>query len=226
MNMRLFICICLLTLPSLSNAQVSDDVNIMDLMRDTQQWNKRDNKMSLTWWIPTEYWRISLKGNHQVPPETVDHIENLFKDYIMIWACDLSINTNGSMIFSKEEDIATSIAILDQNRKEHRPLKETDIDEEALAIAKNMKPIFAQAIGQMGSGLNFFIFKVFDESNKSLINASHPGQFTVVHSNSEFLWKLPLPTLMPAKICPVDKEKMKGNWIYCPIHGGKLENKS
>jgi hypothetical protein len=221
--MRLIICVYLLTVPLLSKAQESDDVNIVDLIKETQQWTKRDAKMSLAWWMPTEYWRISLKGN-PVPPETVDHIENLFKDYMMIWACDLTVNTNGTMAFTQEEEIAKSIVILDKNRKEYRPLGENEIDDEVLTIIKNMKPIFAQAIGQMGNGLHIFIFKVNDENNSRLINATLPGQFTVLHSNSEFVWKLPLPTLMPAKICPVDDERMKGNWIYCPIHGDKLKN--
>jgi hypothetical protein len=221
-EMRFFICICFIAFPFLLKGQVSDDISIMDLMRDTQQWNKRDDKMSLTWWIPTEYWRISIKGNPQIPPETIDHIENLFRDYVIVWACDLKINAFGTMTFTKEEDIAKTIAILDINQKKYTPLAEMDIDPEALAIARNMKPIFAQAIGQMGNGLHFFFFKVIGENNSSLINATMPGQFTVLHSNSEFLWKLPLPTLMPPKFCPVDKEKMKGNWVYCPIHGEKL----
>jgi hypothetical protein len=65
---------------------------------------------------------------------------------------------------------------------------------------------------------------VTDQNGKNLIDAKLQGQFKVLHSNSDFLWKLPLSTLMPPKFCPVDKEKMKGTWSYCPIHGQKLEN--
>jgi hypothetical protein len=61
----IFICFFLISFPSLIKAQVNDDVNIIDLIRDLQQWNKRDDKMSLLWWIPTEYWNdIKRLGMH------------------------------------------------------------------------------------------------------------------------------------------------------------------
>ena len=49
------------------------------------------------------------------------------------------------------------------------------------------------------------------------------GNFKVDIANESFVWKLPLVSLMEEKICPVDQQKMEGNWIFCPFHGEKLQ---
>jgi hypothetical protein len=214
----------LLGVPLLTLGQVENDVSVVDLIKEIQQWDKKGNNMSLTWWIPNEYWRIALKGNDQIPVETIDYVETAFRDYVLILACDLSIHNDGTMDYTSEEDLAKSITILDNLGKKHFPLPNNQIDGQALSVAENMKPFFAQALGQMGRGINFFFFSVTDQSGKNLIDGKAQGHFTVSHSNSSFLWKLPLSTLLPPKFCPVDKERMKATWSYCPIHGQKLED--
>jgi hypothetical protein len=222
--MRQILIGILLSIPLLTLGQVESEVSMTELIREIQQWNKKENKMSLTWWIPNEYWRIALKDNKQVPQETINQFESVFEHYLMIWACDLTINPDGTMNYTTEEEINKSITILDNNSKKYFPLAKSEIDGEVLTIAENMKPFFAQALGQMGRGIHFYFFKVTDQNGKNLIHAKLPGQFKVSHSNSDFLWRLPLSTLMPPKFCPVDKERMKGTWSYCPLHGQKLEN--
>jgi len=214
----------LLSIPLVTWGQVETEVSMTELIREIQQWNKKDNRMSLAWWIPNEYWRIALKGNKQIPQETINQFENVFEDYLMILACDLTINPDGTMSYTTEEEITKSITILDINNKKYFPLAKNQIDEQALTLVENMKPFFSQALGQMGRGIHFYFFKVTDQNGKNLIDAKLQGQFKVSHSDSDFLWRLPLSTLIPPKFCPVDNEKMKGTWSYCPIHGQKLEN--
>jgi hypothetical protein len=153
---------------------------------------------------------------------TITTLENVFEPYFLVAVADLALNSDGSMLFTSEETIATSIKVLDMNGKEYTPLQRSQIDSDALRIQENMKPIFAQAMGQLGKGIYFYFFKIKDENGKNLISANAPGEFMVTHSSAEFKWKLPLPTLLPAKYCPIDKEKMNGSWSYCPIHGSKL----
>jgi len=219
---QLFLIIFLTSSPLLTVGQVDDAVSLTDLIREIQQWNKNGNKMSMTWWVPSEYWKLALKDNKQLPPETITHFENVFVDYVLIWACDLTINSDGTMDFTQIDEIKNSISVTDNSDKKHFPLANDKVNQQALSIAENMKPLFAQALGQMGRGLHFFFFQIKDVNNRNLISATQPGGFKVSHSNSEFYWRLPLVTLLPLKYCPIDNEKMKGNWNYCPIHGEKL----
>ncbi|HLT81430.1 MAG TPA: hypothetical protein VKZ86_10395 [Cyclobacteriaceae bacterium] len=222
--MKVLLLAFLLSIPLTTIGQTETEVSLMDLMREIQQWNKRDNKMSMVWWIPTEYWRISLKDYGGISQETIEQVEILFEDYLVLWACDLSVNPDGTMNFASEEEIGKSITVLVGDSLEYFPLADDQIDAEVLTVAESMKPIFAQTLGQMGQGLHYYFFKVKDEDGKNLVQAKRKGEFKVSHSNAEFFWKLPLVTLMPPKFCPVDKEKMNGSWNYCPVHGKMLEN--
>ncbi len=222
--MRQLLIAILLSIPLLTRGQAESDVSVTDLIGEIQQWNKQGNKMSLAWWIPSEYWRIALKDRNDIPPETIAHFEKVFDDYMMIWACDLTINLDGTLTFTAEQEIGKSISVVDRNDNEHFPLAKEEILVEVLTIAETMKPVFAQALGQMGQGLHYYFFNVRDENGKSLVDAKRHGTFKILHSNSEFLWKLPLATLMPPKFCPLDREKMNGTWKYCPLHGNALGN--
>jgi hypothetical protein len=200
----------------------SEEVNLIDLIKEIQIWDKQGKKMRMAWWIPTEYWKVALAGYKEIPPGTVDQISNLLADYMFIAAADVSVEVNGSMSFSSETDIRKSINLIDSNGKKYQPLPAADIRSEVITMAETMKPMFAQTLGQMGQGIQLYFFKVKDNKNMNLISAKQAGNFKVQHSNCEFSWSLPLSTLLPPKYCPVDKQKMQGNWQYCPIHGQKL----
>jgi len=207
-----------------AKSQNPGEVNMTDLIRETQQWAKQEDKMRLAWWIPNEYWRISLAGNKQIPSGTIEQLENVFRDYILICAADIIINMDGSMLFRDESEIRKTITIEDERGKKYKPLSGSEISLDAAAIAQNIKPMFAQVLGQMGQGMHFFFFSVQNNKNEAMISATKPGGFTVIYADNEFKWTLPLATLLPPKFCPVDKEKMQGNWKYCPIHGKSLDN--
>lgn len=150
--MKVLLLAFLLSIPLTTIGQTETEVSLMDLMREIQQWNKRDNKMSMVWWIPTEYWRISLKDYGGISQETIEQVEILFEDYLVLWACDLSVNPDGTMNFASEEEIGKSITVLVGDSLEYFPLADDQIDAEVLTVAESMKPIFAQTLGQMGQG--------------------------------------------------------------------------
>ncbi|NOT75032.1 MAG: hypothetical protein HOP08_08895 [Cyclobacteriaceae bacterium] len=204
------------------SAQEPSDVVLTDFIRDSQQWVKEGEKMNLSWWIPSEYWKISLAGNTQIPPGTSEKLEMIFKDYMLICAAEATIHLDGAIEVNDESTIRKSIKVMDASGKTYSPLSEDQLSDEARSVAQNLKPVFAQALGQLGKGMHIFFFSIKNDKSENLIFAAKPGVFKVIHDNSTFNWSLPLASLLPPKICPVDKEKLKGNWNFCPVHGNKL----
>jgi hypothetical protein len=223
--MRSFFFTCLLFANISLFGQTDSDINVTDFIREAQQWVRKENRMTLTWWIPNSYWNIIFTGYDQIPRETIDQLEETFADYIFICAEDILIDINsGTMKFTEESSIRKSISIIDINGNSYFPISKKETPSFMISLVENIKPIFSSALGQMGEGLNFFFFKILDANNKSIINEKESGGFIVKHSNCEFKWTLPMLSLLPPKYCPIDNEKMKGNWLYCPIHGVKLNN--
>ena len=220
--MRFLFLFIVLLFGEISFAQETSKVKLTDYIREIQIWEKEENHMTLSFWIPKSYWKIALEENPQVPKETVDQLISTFENYIFVCGLDLEINLDATMSFTDEATLRNSMSIEDSDGNIYLPLTNEQISVDAQQMAEAMKPMFAKMLGQMGEGMHFYFFEVKDEQNNDIIDEYQEGNFTIKHSNREFAYSLPLVTLMPAKKCPVDNAEMKGNWIYCPFHGKSL----
>lgn len=219
---HLFLLVALLSTAT-SFGQAPQKVNLTEYIREIQIWEKDNSQMTLAFWIPKSYWKISLQDNPQIPAETVDQLVATFEDYIFVCGLDVTIHNNGTASFTDEAVLRESLSLVDDKSKTYLPLENDQIAPDAVALMESIKPMFRQMLGQMGDGMHFYLFKVQDENGNNTIDEYKEGSFTVKHSNKEFTYTLPLVTLMPSKKCPVDNAEMKGNWTYCPFHGNLLK---
>lgn len=202
--------------------QTNPEVNLTDYIKEVQIWTKEQNNMSHTLWLPTSYWDLALKDNPSIPKQTVTQLKNTFKDYIFLCALDVTINSDGSFSFTSESDLRKSLYLQDSSGTKYYPLNSADISSDAKEFSKMLTPMFSQMLGQFGSGMYFYFFKVKDKKGNNLIDEFKTHDFNIYHSNKSFNYNLPLVALLPPKVCPIDQEEMKGNWLYCPFHGSKL----
>jgi len=112
------------------------------------------------------------------------------------------------------------VKIKDASGKLYSPLDDKDISEIGLEFKKQMTPILAKMMGDMGSHAYVYIFKTTPGAQTNY--AAKSTSFKIILDKTEFDWELPLPSLIAAKYCPQDNAKMQGNWLYCPFHGVKL----
>ena len=175
-------------------------------------------------WLPYNFW--TLVGDQiKVSPEFEENLVNQMRDYIMFCVVDLTLR-NADLQFKSEEEIRNSIRLTDSSKNIYKPLEDIDISSDAKRLVQTLKPVMAQMLGQFGTGTRIYLFKAKIVDNQPSINVMTKNSFTLSWNSTSFTWKLPLSSILPPKYCPVDNEKMKGNWEYCPIHGVKLENKT
>ena len=179
--------------------------------------------MTLSFWIPNCYWRIALEGNPIGTEETIKTIEDIFKDYVIVCAADIVIDGKAGITATSDSILRNNIRIIDGKGKKHYALAETDLSSELALMLVNIQPMFAKMFGQLGDGMHFYAFEVKDKKGNNLIDETKEGEFVVAHSKTVFKWRLPLVSLLENKVCPEDKEQMKGNWKFCPFHGVELK---
>ena len=155
-------------------------------------------------------------------PEFVENIVTQMKDYMMFCVVDYTTSSSG-INFKTDAEIRTSIKLIDSSKNVLKPLEDKEISEDAKRLLKNLQPIMAQMLGQFGEGMQIYLFKAKRINGKPTINVLTKNDFTLSWNTTSLNWKLPLASMLPSKFCPVDNEKMKGNWQYCPIHGTKLD---
>ena len=193
------------------------------LISEIQQMKQTANNFKLIWWIPTEYWRIAIQDNNlAASQEQIAYFESLLNDYTIIVAGDYSLASENGNVTFKVNDFKNNFHFYGLQGEKMNALKDSEINDRVLMIINDtLKPLFAQMLGKTGDGVDFFIYNNM-KNGKRIIDPTKPGVFKVELNDEIFQWKLPLVSLMKEKICPVDQEKMEGNWMYCPIHGEKL----
>jgi hypothetical protein len=205
-------------------SQENYQINLTEYVREIQNWEKHKNNMSLTFWIPTSYWEVALKDSPDISQEIINLITSAFKDYVFVCALDLNIDNDGIMSFTDEQELRSTISVEDSLGNVSFPLEKSQISADASTYSELFEPMFAQYLGQLGAGIHTYFFEMKDEQGENIIDEYKAGEFTINHSNKKFHFQLPLVTLLPPKICPIDSVEMKGNWNYCPFHGVKLQD--
>ncbi len=217
LTLTLFLCF----VSYLSFAQIkSENVELTDFIRDIIITQKDGDNMKQIWILPKEYWAIALKDSSYSNQETLDEIKMLLNDYLIISALDIDLGVLASM---KSNEI--EISLRDKNNKMHYPIEMENLDEDVTLIINVLKPTLAKMIGNLGEKLEFFVFKNIAADNTEILTPYKSGNISVLLNESEFKYKTPFGSLVKRKKCPVDGEKLNGNWDFCPWHGKKLKYK-
>lgn len=217
-----FIAITSLLIGSLPLFANMAEVNLQDLMRDTQRMDTKGDGMTLAWWLPTEFWQFSLESDGDISPDEQEEMLELVDNYTVLIVLDAVFTpTDGVEAATREEVIErTTLSI---NGNEVPMLSFSELDEEMGAVIMVMKPMFVQMLGEFGNGLHFL---VYPNSGEYRINAKHPGRMRCQIGDKIFTWRMPLGSILPPKLDPKTGEKFPGNYNYNPYTGDPLEAES
>ncbi|MBA4198075.1 MAG: hypothetical protein C0459_11030 [Chitinophaga sp.] len=206
---------------TVANSQKLKMTSTNDLVMDCMKTNGEGANKQMAIWVPYNFWEI-VGEQMKASPEFVENIVTQMKDYMMFCVVDYTTSSSG-INFKTDAEIRTSIKLIDSSKNVLKPLEDKEISEDAKRLLKNLQPIMAQMLGQFGEGMQIYLFKAKRINGKPTINVLTKNDFTLSWNTTSLNWKLPLASMLPSKFCPVDNEKMKGNWQYCPIHGTKLD---
>lgn len=211
----------LLAFPAIAPA-TPPAVDLAALIHDTQRTAPGNDQMSLAWWVPEEYWRVSFAQEKTLSAEGIEEMLKALHPYTLVAVVDGKMGPMGGVTFRPEAEVRKDIVLVDTSGKEHRPLDDDAINKDVKLFLGFIKPILGDMMGSMGESMYFFAFPSHSEAGKPLANALGEGTLSVKVGEQSFDWKLPLGSLMPPKVCPKDKEILNGAWTYCPWHGEKL----
>lgn len=207
------------------NSSFAQDVkvDINALIQETQKMSQSADKMNLIWWIPEDFWRVSLEQNPNISAAQIEEFIKLLHPYTVILAIDGKIGPFGGVTYESESTIRNNIRLIDIQGNNYRPLSIETITADMKNLLSMMKPVFVNMLGPMGQNMHFFLFPHKNQAGQEIADAKKEGAFSVKLDKSKFKWRLPLGSLLPPKICPVDGEKLSGSWKFCPWHGVELK---
>ena len=188
------------------------------MLEEIQYTRQSQGNLKLVWWIPADYWELAIGENGGATPEQIAYIKDLLEEYTIIIAGDYTINGTDF----KVNKLNNGVTLYGLQGEKVPLLKDSQIDGKvAIIINEVLKPLFTEMAGKMGSGMSFFVYNN-KKDGKIMIDPRKAGELKVEVNKDVFTWQLPLVSLLSDKTCPVNQEKLPGNYVYCPIHGNKL----
>lgn len=200
-------------------------INVEALREETQKTLPDSDRMTLIWWIPVEFWQATLADDPSTSKAQAEEFLKTVRPYVMFAVVDGRMGSFGGITYKSEEVIRSTIQVVDIQGAVHRPLPENKVDPDTKNLLAIMKPVLTNMMGKMGENMHFVVFPAKDAAGRRLADPASEGTFSLKLGSDEYKWRLPLGSLLPPKICPVDGEVMSGAWKFCHWHGDKLVTK-
>ena len=192
------------------------------LVNETQKFHPAQDRLTVVWWIPNEFWEVTFAQDASVPKAEAEAFMKNVRPYLIFGVVDGRFGPSGDATFKSEAEIRGVLQIVDAQGAAHRPIAHEKVDAEVRNLLALMKPVLSNIMGKTGENLHFFIFHPADAAGRKIADANKEGTLTVKLGADAFKWRLPLASLLPTKVCPVDGEQMSGGWKFCPWHGERL----
>jgi len=195
--------------------------DVQKLMQETQQFSQDGSEMILVWWIPTEFWGLSLRDAPGMTDEQKKQFVEVLGGYTVVSVIACDVGPFGGLTPRGRSAILES-AKLTVGDRIVAPVGAREISADAMNFLLMIKPALASMLGQFGEGIEFFLYPNDGEFE---IRAEQTGAFSYEVFGKRFDWRLPLGALLTPKVDPATGEKFPGNYLYNPFTGAKLSDK-
>lgn len=227
--------LCLLCLLSIGNAFALEKKSILEvttdqLIVDTQISPKglTDDHTAVVWWVPQEFWDSTFARDPSIGEKDKAAMRDALKGVSLLGIVQADMSRLGSFKFYPKEDIERHLRIsyTDGGGVKNTVELVSDINPDLTVLLGAIKPILAQAMGNMGENLHFFVLKDMDSQGQRMINPYKPGSLRVSLEElggADIVSDIPLPlnSLFVPRKCPNGRDA-NVTWAYCPWSGEKL----
>lgn len=197
-------------------------IELQKLISESQRIVQGPQKLTMVWWLPTEFWDVSMRSNPNTTEGQREQFRRVVDDYLIFAVGSLDIGPFAGLTAKSKDDIIANTS-LTVGTKEVSPLKDSELSADAANFVRLMKPIIGQMLGQIGQGMEFILYP--NAQGKGKIRAAEKGEMRFVAFGENFEWKLPLTSLLPPKVDPKTKQEFPGDFRFNPYTGDELVSK-
>jgi len=214
---------------SASEKKAIENVSLNDIITETQRQPEfpGDSHLGIVWWLPYEYWEVSLVGATDLPKSIKDNMLSTLKNYMIVSVVQSDVSMMGAFDFYSKEEVQKFITLHyeDSNGKKTYLNPEETIPVDLEILLGQMAPILKAAMGNMGSNFHFLIYKDKQSNGQRLVDPYKKGVLKARLSNrkgefAETEFESPLNALYLPRVCPNGKAAHI-SWNYCPWSGQK-----
>lgn len=192
------------------------------LDREAVQRHQDDKHMAMVMWFAPQFFEMSAAG--KADPAQVRRMMAQLEGYAIFGILDVKLDTTSATVVPGDRDRMRASARLKLGDQAALiPVPDGDLPDDVRAMVRFMKPMIAGMLGQVGSAMEFVVFKDADEHGKSQMNVRAHTRAALDFDNDSFTWNLPSVSLLPTRVDPTTGDTFPGDFDYSPFTGHKLE---
>jgi hypothetical protein len=221
-------CSALLSLlPMLSTAAApaappaADAVDYGALIRDLTLTRNAGSRMSMSMWMPDEFWRAALQSNGKMTDKGINDYIAVMHPYILVAILDAKQGITAFQ-YADMDTLSNEVTIEDSHGMKYGPLPPNLVAEDVKNLIQVMRPLLSNMMGNMGQHMEFLVFPSMDNAQHPIADPKSEGSLTVHLGDLPLRYRLPLASMLPAAMDAKTGESFPGNFHFNPYTGDKL----
>ena len=198
-------------------------VVMQEFMHETQQTNTVAQQLTLVWWMPPEFWDLSMGTNPNLSPTTVAEIHEIFRDYQVFAVVRVKTVIGGLSDLQTKEELVSHCSFTVAG-KAIAPIAPDRLPGGMQTMIGALRPMLSNMMGQLGQSMELVVYPGAQDQKK-LLDPLKAATFDYSIYDQTFHWHLPLASLLPKKVDPKTHEEFPGSYDFNPYTGGKLSSK-
>jgi hypothetical protein len=204
----------------LSRAGAAD---LREFIHETQQSVTVAQQLTMAWWIPPEFWDLSMAANPNLSAANAAEIRNSFHDYQVFAVVRANVGIQGLTGAASKADLLAN-SHFQIGGKAIAAIEPDKVPTGVQTMLGAMRPLIGSMLGQLGQSMELIVYPAVVDGQR-MNDPLKTGAFQFMVYDQTFHWRLPLASLLPKKIDPKSNEEFPGNYLYNPYTGDKLRVK-
>jgi hypothetical protein len=196
-------------------------VDMSSLTRELTLSKQSNNRMTMTLWLPDDFWRVAIGANGNLSEHGVDDYITVVHPYLLIAVLDADKGIT-AFHYTNPEALLGETRIEDSRGNIYKPLTPESMGEEMHNMIEVIRPIIGNMLGAFGQHMEYMVFSNSDKAGKPLVDARGKGALTVHVGETILSYRLPIASLLPRNVDPKSGESFPGTYLYNPYTGDKL----
>lgn len=194
--------------------------DISKIVQDTQRLAQSPEKITLVWWIPSEFWDVALRDNPNVTDAVRVQFIKVIEDYLVVVVVSADIGPMGGFTPKDRAAVEAGTELIVDGAT-IAPLATDKVSPDALNFVTMMKPVLENTLGQLGKGMEFLIYPNPPHGDTK-ISVMDKGGFSYMAFGNSFSFRTPIGSFLPAKIDVNTGDIFPGDYMYNPYSGAAL----
>ena len=205
------------------------EVTTDSIMVDTQlsPSGAGDDHVASLWWLPLEFWESTYARDTTTSSKDKASLLAALKGVSLLGVVQADISSLGAFKFYSKDEVQENLKVfITKDGKTQLVGVISDVNPDLEVVLAILKPLLAQAMGNMGQNLHFFVLEDLDKNGDRILDPYSKGEMEIILKDKggnklKGDLYLPLNSLFVPRVCPNGREA-HATWVFCPWSGEKL----